>query len=1260
MILKFDHFNRATPPLLYLHNPGGKRVAPIPEGSYTGLRIKIVFNGVSELSLDVYKYLSGIGHNKIELDAYQYIQGRRQIYVNDLGYFIIQSIDETDDGENPCKTIDAVSCEIEIDDKGIVLQEGVYQFYSHTNPENTIMGMVMEKLPNWSIGRIPDALLTRYRHFDDLTSQLYSFLTNEVQEPYNCIFDFDIKNRIINVIDADEGIQSTDIFLSHENLINELKTQTDIEESVTALEILGGEDLDIGAVNPIGGNVIYNFDYVKSTEWMDQALIDRLCSWEEKTAENQELFTDTFTAYRQKNTELLSLKSALVKPEADLKSAEMIYSSLVASSADESRINSKWEEIKTLRNTVNEMKAAIQMKQEEVDACLTQLSSITEALSFEHNFSSDELARLSPFIKQKQYIDENIIVTEAMTDNERLSCIEELYEKGKKKLSELVEPMESFQIDCDNFLFIKEFDRFREQLETGRLIHAQMENGYIVHLALTSYELSFDDAKLSLTMGNKYKQSDPYSRYADIYSSVSKSASTVSSKRKLWDKPFQNNKFVQYDAALNQSIDLSSKAIVNSGNQSITQDHRGIILRAPKDPSHPELGYNSGQMWLTNNGMLLTQEAFEDISDHQLSPSVAVGNIILPAGTPYIDDEGKKQAYDEATTVYGINAELLYGKLTLSQNLIVTGLISGNIIEANTLNASSIIAGSITSREIDAGAITADKIDANAVSGEKIDARNLIVSNETGDVTLSIDNAGDVSLNVKSLSIAGAEIAKQEDLDKLQIGSRNYIKDSVSCVIAAPDSQFKHLNLCALEPGTQYTFSVGRVVRVAGIAAQVSLLVYDYANNFAAASYTLDVSDSKQQITFHSPAISPAEGSYSLLVYAGLSGSTQGNIIRYERLKLEKGSRETDWTPALNDPAYAANLILNSKKEETSNAYGFAGKDLIAQLIEGQKYTLSFCGHIDQQAKNDGKSLACYVYASDWSFSIKASLDSTSDSTASVSFVASKTGTYRFMAYLFPDGGSRMGKATLKWCKLEVGDQATDWTPAVEDRAYLVNTLSPTQADGLWLGDDGRLNMTATQIKAGKLQAKNGESYFDLDNGNAQLTGVFTAKSPTQDTSSGTGSSATMRGFEITESSLAPAGMYFSDVWGNSYGSIYGIAFGNGGNRASFTSVLIAEKSGAQIQLNNNYVMVSGTLETSDIEAKSHIRMTTNDRAITGTTTGDKQEVLVQKSASNNAIYGHSIQTADTNIYTRTGGRINFMNGTRCVAYIDGSGWHTA
>ena len=119
------------------------------------------------------------------------------------------------------------------------------------------------------------------------------------------------------------------------------------------------------------------------------------------------------------------------------------------------------------------------------------------------------------------------------------------------------------------------------------------------------------------------------------------------------------------------------------------------------------------------------------------------------------------------------------------------------------------------------------------LTADYLDVRGLTVTNASGLETLKISPQGDVSLNVKSLSITGNQVATQGDINNLKIGSRNYIKDSVSRVLAVSSSQYLHLDLCELEQNTQYTFSIEKIVRVAGTATQVSLLVYSYSSNYA-------------------------------------------------------------------------------------------------------------------------------------------------------------------------------------------------------------------------------------------------------------------------------------------------------------------------------------------------------------------------------------------------------------------------------------------
>ena len=421
------------------------------------------------------------------------------------------------------------------------------------------------------------------------------------------------------------------------------------------------------------------------------------------------------------------------------------------------------------------------------------------------------------------------------------------------------------------------------------------------------------------------------------------------------------------------------------------------------------------------------------------------------------------------------------------------------------------------------------------LTADYLDVRGLTVTNASGTETLKISPHGDVSLNVKSLSITGNQVATQGDLTSgingLQIGSRNYIKDSVSRTLTANStSDWYYNNLYTGLENTQYTFSVGKISVISGSATKVSVLIYDINNAKLIQTMYLNVSNSKQQISFTPP---PSSAALSLLIYAGVAGSTAGNSLKYEHMKLEKGSK------------------------------------------------------------------------------------------------------------------------------------ATDWTPAPEDRSYLVNTLSPTQADGMWLGSDGKLNITATQIKAGKLQAKNGQSYFDLDNGNAALVGKFTAQSKQKDASTGLGTSVTLSGTSISNSSDDTfAGLQFSDGKNVKYGEVNGI---NIPGLAKSITIMCGDAEIAagknEYQGGDAYVLIKAPSTTIDgmleIEgyttAADSIRLE-NGKVIYGRTTGAVAQPMIGKSTSNHTIVGNGNQSGNTEIYSKSGGSISLCLGGTEKFRVDDSG----
>ncbi|WP_283718803.1 phage tail protein [Clostridium perfringens] len=134
------------------------------------------------------------------------------------------------------------------------------------------------------------------------------------------------------------------------------------------------------------------------------------------------------------------------------------------------------------------------------------------------------------------------------------------------------------------------------------------------------------------------------------------------------------------------------------------------------------------------------------------------------------------------------------------------------------------------------------------------------------------------------------------------------------------------------------------------------------------------------------------------------------------------------------------NLIKNSYINDETSAYGAFPRELTVNLEEGETYCFSIKGHIDQVAADNKKTLTCFIYEDTWKYGC-VSIDISSvgvNQTKHALFKPKKTGVYKFMTYLFPNGGDRNGKVFIEWAKLEKGNKPTDWTPAPEDTNQLI------------------------------------------------------------------------------------------------------------------------------------------------------------------------------------------------------------------------------
>ena len=205
------------------------------------------------------------------------------------------------------------------------------------------------------------------------------------------------------------------------------------------------------------------------------------------------------------------------------------------------------------------------------------------------------------------------------------------------------------------------------------------------------------------------------------------------------------------------------------------------------------------------------------------------------------------------------------------------------------------------------------------------------------------------------------------------------------------------------------------------------------ADNSTVETINTTVNDIKQTVDANTSSISSltnivskkADGSTVTALQSNMTALT-ADLSGFKTTVSSTYSTKTEFN---NLQIGGRNLVLNSYPNETSNAYGFASRQLAVQLEAGVTYTVSANGRVI-----DGNGvLAVYIHEPSWKNSAHRSITSKVDTTISFTFTPTISGTYVVQAYSYLSGGVHGGNVHINWYKVEKGNKATDWTPAPED-----------------------------------------------------------------------------------------------------------------------------------------------------------------------------------------------------------------------------------
>lgn len=674
MLVKYSSLNRLEKPKFTLCNPGSvynngmlsKVVGMLVDTEAE--EIVFNFNATSEFNFRINRITREDPEETAHVHSiYKAVQNRRLIFVDDIGYFMITNIEDGFDGHSHYKDVTAKSVDSEISMKMLpFLDNGTYRFSTdETGSNKGLLETIVETLPLWTIAHVDDVVAERWRTFEDVDTSLncLAFMLQNMQDAYECLFVYDIVTRTISVYDQANYVRQTNIHITKEDLINSLDITENADDLFTAVSVIGDDNVTISAINPLGTNVIYDFTYYLS--WMSDSLSAKVVAWQNAIEAERESYYNLNLGYFNKMTEASNLEMEIQKLDTQITMYNRCRNNIVAENStdlvgsyNEAIAEAGGEQI-TIQDSIEETLAVIdnliaecesnkennqairEAKLAELETTKAQVDAIREKLKITSYFTEDEYTELCHYIFEGSYSDDYVVITDIMSYDDKFAQMKILYDRAVSQLQRASQPTQEFSVDVENFIFIKEFEEWSEQLETGCLINVELDVNDIAALFLSNMTINYDDHTLKMTFGNRFNKFDPKSLYNDVLGKITKSANTLAYIKEIL-YPIKSGEFNSMKETLQTSRNLTMGQALASTGEEVVIDGSGYTGRRMLDDGT----YDSKQVKLTGRSLVFTDDAWE-------SCKVALGELL----------------FGDGSSAYGINANVVIGDVILGNNL---------------------------------------------------------------------------------------------------------------------------------------------------------------------------------------------------------------------------------------------------------------------------------------------------------------------------------------------------------------------------------------------------------------------------------------------------------------------------------------------------------------------------------------------------------------------------------------------------------------
>ena len=304
------------------------------------------------------------------------------------------------------------------------------------------------------------------------------------------------------------------------------------------------------------------------------------------------------------------------------------------------------------------------------DEIIDNRNAIQNALNFETYLGTDLWHTFIAYRREDTYSNPNYI-SDGLNNAQLFERAKQFVELAKSDLYKSANLQHTISSTLKNLLVMKEFDKLLDNFELGNFIHIECD-GNIYKIRLLSFDIDFDNLNdLSVTFSDVREIRDDIKDIRDVLDNSRAMGSTYDNVKNQASKGKDSRD--ELDDWSTHGLTLTNLKILNSAdNQDYVFDEHGMLFRKYQ----PLLdNYSDEQLKIINSTIAIT-------SDNWQTVRTAIGSHY------YIDPLTKEVTYG-----YGINGEVLIGKIILGEQLGIYN--SGATLQFNR-NGLNITNGSYT------------------------------------------------------------------------------------------------------------------------------------------------------------------------------------------------------------------------------------------------------------------------------------------------------------------------------------------------------------------------------------------------------------------------------------------------------------------------------------------------------------------------------------------------------------------------------------